>query len=247
MKTIIVIPARLASSRLPRKILADIHGHSMLWHVYQRCLQAKKIAEVHVATDSEEIMQEVASWQGKAWLTDPNCASGTERIVSLLDKLSSDIIVNVQGDQPLIEPSVIDALVNVFECTTPLPDIVTPGCQIYDDSIFDPNVVKIVKRHDGYALYFSRHPVPYVRDEMQTDWMKKTAFWGHVGIYGYLRKTLEDYPNLPPSLLEEMEKLEQLRFLQAGKTIFTFETTHHALSVDTPVDLEKVRQMLNHS
>lgn len=246
MKAIIVIPARLASSRLPRKVLADIAGHSMLWHVYQRCLQAKKVAEVHVATDADEIMQEVAGWQGNAWLTDPSCASGTERIVSLLDKFSADIIINVQGDQPLIDPSVVDAVVTAFESATPLPDIVTPCYQIHDqDSLLDPNVVKIVRRHDDYALYFSRHPIPYIRDDAQAEWINKTPFWGHVGIYGYQRKTLEDYPNLPSSPLEDMEKLEQLRFLQAGKTILTFETAHQALSVDTSADLEKVKRLLN--
>lgn len=241
LKTTVVIPARLASSRLPNKVLADIDGHPMLWHVYHRCLQASKVDEVHIATDAEEVADAVRSWGGKVWMTDPNCASGTERIVAILDKLDADIIVNVQGDQPILDPEIINQLLEVFEQTNPLPDIVTPACAIEDDKIFDPNLVKITRRHDGYALYFSRSPIPYVRDIDKKNWSKSTHFWGHIGIYGYRRQVLEEYHSLPKSQLEEAEKLEQLRFLQAGKSIFTFVTSHYPISVDTQADLERVR------
>lgn len=243
LKTIVVIPARIGSSRLPNKVLADINGHPMLWHVYQRCLQSTKVDEVHIATDSEKVVEAVQSWGGKVWMTDASCASGTERIVAILDQLDADIIVNVQGDQPLINPEIIDQLIEVFKKTDPLPDIVTPACAIEDEKIFDPNLVKITRRHDGYALYFSRHPIPYIRDVKQADWPKYTTFWGHVGIYGYRRQVLEDYHSLPKSPLEESEKLEQLRFLQAGKSILTFVTKNYPISVDTIADLEKVRQL----
>jgi len=245
LKAIIVIPARLASSRLPNKVLADIHGHPMLWHVYQRCLQANKASEVHIATDSEQVATLVRAWGGQAWMTPNDCVSGTERIVSILDKLQADIIVNVQGDQPLIDPIVINQLIEVFERQNPLPDIVTPACPILDHRFADPNVVKMVLRHDGYVLYFSRHPIPYIRDEKLENWSTVTTFLGHVGIYGYRRSVLEEYSSLPRSPLEELEKLEQLRFLQAGKSIFAFQTPHEHLSVDTATDLEQIRIKLS--
>lgn len=244
LKSIVVIPARLASTRLPNKVLVDIEGHQMLWHVYQRCLQASKVTEVHIATDAKEVAKAIRSWGGTVWMTDSNCASGTERIVSILDKLEADLIINVQGDQPLIEPNIINQIIEIFETIHPMPDIVTPACAIEDDKIFDPNLVKITRRHDGYALYFSRHPIPYVRDVEKANWAKSTSFWGHIGIYGYRRQVLEEYHLLPKSPLEESEKLEQLRFLQAGKSIFTFMTTHYPISVDTQADLEQVRAIV---
>lgn len=241
MKTIIVIPARLASSRLPNKVLAEIGGQPMLWHVYQRCLKVTKAKAIHIATDSAEVARLVRGWGGQVWLTDPACESGTARIVSILDKLEGDIIVNVQGDQPFLDPKVIDQLIAVFERTIPLPDIATPACLLTNDRIFDSNVVKVVMRYDGYALYFSRNPIPYVRDVEATQWLNMTSFWGHIGIYGYRRQVLEEYDSLPDSPLEQAEKLEQLRFLQAGKSIFIVETSQFPLSVDTPTDLEKAR------
>ena len=242
LKTIIVIPARLASSRLPNKVLADIAGHPLLWHVYQRCLQTTH--EVHIVTDAKAVVSMVQNWGGKAWLTDSNCASGTERIVAILDKLDADVIVNVQGDQPLISPILINKLIEVFTQVTPLPDIVTPICQIETAQVSDPNLVKVTRRHDGYALYFSRNPIPYVRDIATDNWTKFTQFFGHIGIYGYRREVLEEYHLLPNSALEVAEKLEQLRFLQAGKSIFTFIVDHYPISVDTPADLKKVRSMI---
>jgi len=242
LKAIIVIPARFASSRLPNKVLADIDGHPLLWHVYRRCLQAEA-SEVHIVTDAEVVAEKVRNWGGKVWLTDSGCASGTERIVAILDKLDADIIVNVQGDQPLIEPQLINQLIEIFKKVTPQPDIVTPVCPIEDDKIFDPNLVKVTRRHDGYALYFSRNPIPHVRDVETESWPKSTKFFGHIGIYGYRRQVLDEYYLLPNSPLEEAEKLEQLRFLQAGKSIFTFVTAHQPISVDTPVDLELVRNL----
>jgi 3-deoxy-manno-octulosonate cytidylyltransferase (CMP-KDO synthetase) len=245
LKAIVVIPARLASSRLPNKVLTDIGGHPMLWHVYQRCLQATKVQEVHIATDAEEVMKTVQSWGGLVWMTDAHCVSGTERIVSLLDKLEGDIIINVQGDQPLIEPTLINQLIEIFATTTPLPDIVTPVYPIQDNhKIFDPNLVKVTRTHNGYALYFSRNPIPYCRDEKNENWSKSASFFGHIGIYAYRRQILEEYYKLPKSPLEETEKLEQLRFLQAGKQILTIETTHSPISVDTPADLAQVRNLI---
>jgi len=241
-KAIVVIPVRLASTRLPNKPLVDIAGQPMLQHVYQRCLQAKKIDEVHVATDTTEIAQLVESWGGTAWMTDESCQSGTERIVSIIHKLDAEIIINVQGDEPLLEPQVIDDMVIAFKTTKPMPDIVTPACQIKPEDIFNPNVVKMVTQHDGYALYFSRNPIPYVRDvENDAQWQQKATFLGHLGMYGYRRHVLEQYNTLPESPLEHIERLEQLRFLQAGLGIYTYPTEYSHISVDTPDDLAKVR------
>jgi len=246
MKSIIVIPARLGSTRLPNKMLADIGGRPMLWHVYQRCLKVTKATAVHIATDSENIANLVRSWGGTVWLTDPQCSCGTERIVSILDKLDAEIIVNVQGDQPLLAPEIIDQLIERFETSLLPPDLITPVCRISSqESLFNPNVVKVTRQHDDYALYFSRHSIPYIRDLDLKNWLTTFSFWEHVGVYGYRRQVLEEYHSFPISPLEQAEKLEQLRFLQAGKSILTFETTSPLLSVDTAEDLEKVRRMVN--
>jgi len=247
LKTIIVIPARLASTRLPNKVLANIEGHPMLWHTYQRCLQASKVSEVHIATDAETVAEAVRNWGGKVWMTDTHCTSGTERIVSILDNLDCDIIINVQGDQPLIDSALITQIIEIFETNKSMPDIVTPICPIDNDKIFDPNLVKITRRHDGYALYFSRNPIPYIRDVKTENWPKTAQFFGHIGIYGYRRQVLQTYHSLPKSPLEEAEKLEQLRFLQAGKSIFTFITSNYPSSVDTAADLERVRARLSNN
>ncbi len=244
LKTIIVIPARLESARLPRKVLADIAGKPMLWHVYQSCLQVTKASEIHVATDSELIAETVNYWGGTVWLTDPHCTSGTERIVAILDQLDGDIIVNVQADQPFIQRELLNQLIDIFEKSTPIPDIVTPIYPLNTEKIRDPNLVKVTCRHDNYALYFSRQPIPYVRDIPTAQWATSTAFWGHIGIYGYRRAVLEQYHLLPPSPLEAAEKLEQLRFLQAGKSILTFVTSYIPLSVDTVADLEQARHLI---
>jgi 3-deoxy-manno-octulosonate cytidylyltransferase (CMP-KDO synthetase) len=250
-EAIIVIPARLASSRLPRKVLADIGGKPLLWHVYQRCLQVKqagKIKEIHIVTDAQEVATAVKRWGGKVWMTPSSCTSGTERIVTLLAQLSGDFIINVQGDQPLIEPQLISQLLEVFENNQSVTDIVTPIYLIKEsEKLCDPNLVKVVCRHDGYALYFSRQPIPYVRDiSSPAHWLETTTFFGHIGIYGYRREVLIEYPDLPLSPLETVEKLEQLRFLQAGKRILTFITSHIPISVDTPADLEQARLLMAH-
>jgi len=246
-QAIIVIPARLASSRLPRKVLADIGGKPLLWHVYQRCLQVKKmgkITEIHIVTDAEEVAMAVKKWGGNVWMTPATCASGTERIVTQLAHLAGEFIINVQGDQPLIEPELISQLVDTFYNNQLVADIVTPIYSIKEtEKLFDPNLVKVVCDHDNCALYFSRHPIPYVRDVNPKQWLETTLFFGHIGIYGYRREMLVEYPQLPMSPLETMEKLEQLRFLQAGKRILTFLTSHIPISVDTPADLAQVRQL----
>lgn len=243
MKVSAVIPARLASNRLPRKILADIHGKPLLWHVWSQVEKVEGIGEIFVATDSDEVVSMVESWGGMALLTSKKCRSGTERIASILDHLDGEFILNVQADEPLIDPRMLETIVMAADKTE--GDIITsvfPITQMGD--LFNPNLVKVVRALDGRALYFSRSPIPFVRDVPQDHWLEQLTFWGHVGVYGYKRETLMVYPSLPVSPLETAERLEQMRFLDAGFWIDTIETTYHPIGVDTPADLQRVRRIL---
>jgi len=243
LKSIAIIPARLASTRLPRKVLADVCGKPLVQHVWERVSQAKNVDSVIVATDSPEVVQVVAAWGGKAMLTDPACQSGTERIASLLDRLDADLILNVQGDEPLVDPDMLDALIASW-VSTPC-DLITPVYRITSlEDLNNPNVVKVARARDGRALYFSRSPIPYVRDWPQEKWLEHQAFWGHIGVYGYRKEILEKYAGLPASPLQAAESLEQLRFLEAGYIFQTVETTYRSVAVDTQEDLDKVRRMI---
>jgi 3-deoxy-manno-octulosonate cytidylyltransferase (CMP-KDO synthetase) len=240
---IAVIPSRLASTRLPRKVLADICGKPLVQHVWERVSQAKNVDSVIVATDSPEVVQVVAAWGGKALLTDPACQSGTERIASVLDQLDADLILNVQGDEPLVDPDMLDALIASW-ISNPC-DLITPVYRITSlEDLNNPNVVKVARAQDGCALYFSRSPIPYVRDCPQEEWLTHQAFWGHIGVYGYRKEVLAKYAKLPFSPLQAAESLEQLRFLEAGYTFQTVETIYHSIAVDTQADLEKVRRLI---
>ncbi len=242
MKSVAVIPARLGSTRLPRKIVAEIQGQPLLWHVWSRVKRATGLDEVYVATDSEEILAAVESWGGQARLTSANCRSGTERIASLLPSLNADFILNVQGDEPLIDPALIDAM--VMRWMEDQPELVTPVYRISTpEELNSPNVVKVARAADGHALYFSRQPIPYVRDLPADQWMGAAEYWGHVGVYGYRWDILGMYPQLPESRLETAEKLEQLRFLDAGYTFQTIETDYRPAAVDTQADLDLVRSI----
>lgn len=242
MKSIAVIPARLGSTRLPGKILAEIQGKPMLWHVWSRVCKVSRLDAVAVATDSDLIADEVRSWGGTAYLTNPECRSGTERIASLLPQLEGDFILNVQGDEPLIDADMIDALVQRW--VEDQPELVTPVYRITTlEELINPNVVKVARTSRGQALYFSRQPIPFVRDLPVDKWLNATPYWGHVGVYGYRRDLLEIYTILPESKLEGVEKLEQLRFLDAGYAFQTIETNYRPAAVDTQADLDLVRSV----
>lgn len=239
-----VIPARLDSTRLPRKILVELAGKPMIRHVYERTSFAESISRVLIATDSREVARVVEEWGGAVAMTDTNLLSGTARIASIIDRIDAEIIVNVQGDQPLVEPELIDKLVGSFQDTT--ADIVTPVFQITEASdLTDPGIAKVVRGNDGRALYFSRSPIPYVRDAPLAEWPKRVTYWAQYGIYGFRRHVLENFnTSLPPSQLEQAEKLEQLRFLEAGYSIYTFKTRFRQIAVDTGEDLARVRRIL---
>ncbi len=238
-----IIPARLGSTRLPRKVLADIHGKPLVWHVWNQVMQARLPAAVYVATDAEEVAEVVRGFGGLVIMTSPECRSGTERIAQAARDLDVDGVINVQGDEPLVDPAMIDALISSWDMQ--LAELITPVFAIHDhDEIMNPNIVKVTRDARKRALYFSRSPIPYVRDVPQAEWLSKTAYWGHIGVYGYTHKALMAYPDLPVSPLETAESLEQLRFLDAGYAFQTFETTYRPVAVDVQADLDRVRVLI---
>ena len=236
-KVIIIIPARLASTRLPNKPLAMIEGKTMIQRVYEQALKAN-LGEVIIATDGEKIANEIKKFGGKYILTNPDLQSGTDRIYSAykLLKQDFDIIVNVQGDLPNIDPNVISECVNLAlenDC-----DIATVASKISDISeINNPNVVKIALAQNGFALYFSRSPIPFSKN-INDD------YFHHIGIYAYKKNSLEKFINLTPSPLEKRESLEQLRALENGMKIAVKIVNAHPLSVDTKEDLDKVINLI---
>ncbi|MBI5641263.1 MAG: 3-deoxy-manno-octulosonate cytidylyltransferase [Nitrospirae bacterium] len=245
MPAIVVIPARYSSTRFPGKPLALLKGIPVIQHVYQNSLHAKRAAGVIVATDSETIFEKVLSFGGKAVMTSPEHESGTDRIAEAAQALDYDIIVNVQGDEPLIRSEMIDEVIAVLDDAR--ASIGTLAKKITDPrEIFDPNVVKVVFDESGHAFYFSRAPIPYHRDEWRTkDIYGDTHCYKHIGIYSFRRDALLRLTGLAPSRLEKIEKLEQLRALEHGFTIKVNETSFETYGVDTPEDLERIEQCLN--
>ena len=243
MPAIVAIPARLKSTRFPRKVLADIHGRPMLWYVYQAVSKARSIDAVWVLTDSQEVLDAALSWGAKALMTSEECPSGTDRIASVVDALDADVIVNVQADEPLISGAIIDKLVATLESTE--ARVATPVYPITSvEELTNPNVVKVVLGADGSALYFSRSPIPHVRDSELPDWLSMSQFWGHVGVYAYRKSVLLEYPHMRQGRLEAVEKLEQLRLLEAGIRCVAVEVDYRPQDVDVPADLEVVKGLL---
>ena len=251
MHCVVAVPARLESSRLPGKVLADIGGKPMLQRVLEGCSCASTPAAVVLCTDSQDLCDRAASWGFAALLTSPSCESGSERIASVADQLVSrgggkatnTLIINVQGDQPFIDPAVVDAMASEFARRSPTPEVLTPVYRMSADKVHNPNVVKTLLAADGRALYFSRSAIPHVRGVDPIDWPAHASYWGHVGIYGYRADVLERWSELPYSPLEHTEKLEQLRLIEAGIQIGTFPVAAESLSVDTAEQLEQARAM----
>jgi len=236
MKILAVIPARYASTRLPGKPLADICGKPMVQHVYERVRQARLVDEVLVATDDARIVEAVESFGGKAVLTSPLCASGTDRLVEIARSHLADIYLNIQGDEPLLRPQDVNALVAALR-DTPDAAAATPCYPITYEQAQNPALVKVVRDYQSRALYFSRAPIPFVRDGDAAS----VQYWGHAGLYAYRPQALRAFGLHRPSPLEDAEKLEQLRLLQIGLTMLTVEVAPCAPGVDTPEDLEAVR------
>lgn len=236
MKSVVVIPARERSERLPGKPLAEIAGKAMIVRVLERARLARGVDRVLVATDSEAIAAAVRAAGGEAVMTRADCASGTDRCAEAVRDLDEfDVVVNVQGDEPLLEPSAIERLLEAFE--DPSVEMATLARPLAPGEAENPNVVKLVRDLRGDALYFSRAPIPFPRGE-------GAEALGHVGIYGFRRDFLHAFASLPPTPLERRERLEQLRALEHGHRIRVLATSYRSVGVDTPEDLERVRAIL---
>lgn len=240
-KVLAVIPARHASTRFPGKPLATIAGRPMIQHVLERVRQAQQISRAVVATEDERIKKAVETFGGEAVITRPDHRTGTDRVAEVAIHIQADVYVNVQGDEPLIDPGTIDSLVEAM-LENPDTHIATPCAAINQPSdIMDPNIVKVVRDFDGNALYFSRAPIPWVRDTNQGT---AARHWKHLGLYAFRRDALLEFPTLPPGELERVEQLEQLRWLENGFRIGLVETDYDAVSVDVPSDVERVEKLL---
>ncbi|MFM7087546.1 MAG: 3-deoxy-manno-octulosonate cytidylyltransferase [Cyanobium sp.] len=251
LRFVVAVPARLQSSRLPGKVMADIGGRPMLQRVLERCALAPTPRAVVLCTDSPALLEAAAGWGFPALLTPEQCSSGSDRIAAVVPEivalagssLGRTVILNVQGDQPFVDPAVIEAMAAEFQRCGDAAEVLTPIYRIGAEKLHNPNVVKTLVAADGRALYFSRSAIPHVRGVEPADWAAHAPFWGHVGIYGYRAAVLRRWPCLPASPLEAIESLEQLRLLEAGITIATFPVAGDFLSVDTAEQLQQARAL----
>lgn len=251
MKFTAIIPARYASTRFPGKPLAMLGGKTVIQRVYEQATSVLK--DVYVATDDERIYQAVESFGGKAITTRSDHKSGTDRIEEAAEKIFAelkpdniaDVIINIQGDEPFIQPSQIETLCRLFD--TPETQIATLGKPFESmEEVMNPNSPKIVTDINGFALYFSRSVIPFIRGKEQEDWIQQFPYLKHLGIYAYRREVLSEITKLPQSPLEIAESLEQLRWLQNGYRIRVGETNVETVGIDTPEDLKRAELLLSH-
>ena len=231
-----VIPARLASTRLPRKVLREIAGRPLLAWVVEAARACPQLDRVLVATDAEEVVALCRKHGFPVELTSPDLPSGTDRVHAVAQLHDADIYVNIQGDEPLLRPEHIAALLHPF--THAQVDVSTLKVRCTSENIANPNAVKVVTAADGRALYFSRATIPYDRDGTSP------PYWKHIGLYAYRKAALNLFPSLPPSQLERTERLEQLRFLENGLQVYVEPTAHDTIGVDTEEDLCLVEKIL---
>ncbi|MBP6671504.1 MAG: 3-deoxy-manno-octulosonate cytidylyltransferase [Bacteroidetes bacterium] len=245
MNIIGIIPSRFASTRLPGKPLVDICGKTMVQRVYEQAMKSSLLTNVVVATDDSRIETAVRQFGGNVQMTPEDIQSGSDRIALVAKDLQADIVVNIQGDEPLIDPLLIDQTIRaLMEDKSAVVATAVKQTSSHQD-IFNPNVVKVVLDKDQYALYFSRSPIPHVRDaKRDEEWFAGTVFYKHFGIYVYRADFLQHYTTLKPSPLETAEKLEQLRILENGYRIKCVITEYESQPVDTPEDLNKVIQII---
>jgi 3-deoxy-manno-octulosonate cytidylyltransferase (CMP-KDO synthetase) len=243
LKKVALIPARFHSKRFEGKPLALIKGKPMIQHVYQRSKECPELEEIWVATDDLGIYKCVQGFGGQAIMTEASHLSGTDRIAETAERLNladGDIVVNIQGDQPIFQPSIISDLIRPLE-QDPKTPMSTLMCKIKDDrELNDTNNVKVVVNKEGYALYFSRLAIPFCRDQGS-----KTLYYKHLGFYAYCKEFLSTFTKLPHGLLETAEKLEQLRALEHGFKIKVVETKFDSIEVDTPEDIRIVEEKLS--
>ncbi|HOV99067.1 MAG TPA: 3-deoxy-manno-octulosonate cytidylyltransferase [Bacteroidota bacterium] len=240
-----VIPARYASQRLPAKPLLDLEGKPMVQRVYEQAKKSKLLNRVIVATDDARIVSAVKGFGGEAILTPATIQSGSDRVAAVAENIEGDIYINIQGDEPLIPPEMIDEAITLLlndanvKVGTLAREIAT------SEELFDPNIVKVVCDRTMNALYFSRSPIPFVRDAKErNEWLQYSTFYKHIGLYAYRNNFLTAYSQLPKSKLEETEKLEQLRILENGYCIKVGVTNYDSISVDTISDAERVKEII---
>ena len=244
MKFMAIIPARYASTRFPGKPLAVLGGKTVIQRVYEQV--SSLLDEVYVATDDERIFQAVEAFGGRAVMTRSDHKSGTDRIEEAAEKIGSqaDVIINVQGDEPFIQPSQIKTLMQLFDA--PETQIGTLGKRFENiEGVENPNSPKIVTDNRGFALYFSRSPIPFVRGKERSEWLANYPFLKHLGIYAYRREVLREVTQLPQGNLEKAESLEQLRWLENGYRIRVGLTDVETVGIDTPEDLKRAEEFLN--
>lgn len=244
MKFMAIIPARYASTRFPGKPLAVLGGKTVIQRVYEQV--SSLLDEVYVATDDERIFQAVEAFGGCAVMTRSDHKSGTDRIEEAAEKIGSqaDVIINVQGDEPFIQPSQIKTLMQLFDA--PETQIGTLGKRFENiEGVENPNSPKIVTDNRGFALYFSRSPIPFVRGKERSEWLANYPFLKHLGIYAYRREVLREVTQLPQGNLEKAESLEQLRWLENGYRIRVGLTDVETVGIDTPEDLKRAEEFLN--
>ncbi len=241
MKAIGVIPARYGSTRLKAKVLADILGKPLIQHVWEGARRSQYLDDLYVATDDERVKVVCEGFGAKVVMTSPDCQSGSDRVIDVIKDMSAAHVLNIQGDEPLIDGSIIDGLIAALrkEKEAPVATVIKPI--VKEEDLSNPNIVKVVVDRKGYALYFSRSTIPFNREAASFSTLK---YYKHLGIYAYQKSFLMSFKKLPRSILEETEKLEQLRVLEAGYKIKTTLTDRETLSVDTAEDLDKVKAFL---
>ncbi|MBT5490759.1 3-deoxy-manno-octulosonate cytidylyltransferase [bacterium] len=250
MKTVVVIPARLNSTRLPNKVLLDLKGKTVVQRVYEQCLKAKNIDAVYIATDSIKVKESCENFTENIIMTDESHESGTDRIAQAIKDIECDVVINVQGDEPFMEPSLIEELANSFVNSNTVMTSALQKIKKVED-LKNINVVKVTKDKENNALYFSRSIIPHHRDEWDTLLNHHTTipeplkFYRHLGIYGYTKEFLIKYSSMEQSYLERLEKLEQLRVLENGYKIQMIETEYSSIGIDIKDDYIKALEILN--
>lgn len=240
MKVLGIIPARYASTRFPGKPLIDIQGKSMIQRVYEQALKTDTLHKVVIATDDDRIAEAVHGFGGEFVMTGSTHQSGTDRCAEVSKQLPEyDIVINIQGDEPFINPKQIDLLVSCFN--QPEVQLATLIKEIHtEEELFNNNIPKVVINSKQEAIYFSRHTIPYIRNADKEQWLNNHQFYKHIGIYGYTTGVLHEITKLQPSSLEIAESLEQLRWIENGYTIQTRVTNLETIAIDTPEDLNKI-------
>lgn len=239
MKALGIIPSRFASTRFPGKPLIDIGGISMIRRVYEQALKSIRLNKVIVATDDVRIYDHILSFGGLAQMTSPNHQSGTDRCAEVaLNHSDYDVIINIQGDEPFIDPIQIDLVCECFEQADVKLATLVKKISDYSE-LFNPNTPKVVFNKEHNAIYFSRNPIPYLRDFKPENWVNQHSFYKHIGLYGYRHQALQYVTQLAVSPLERAEALEQLRWIENGLQIKIAVTEVESLAIDTPQDLEK--------